>query len=216
LLAAGGLVAILATLTLLRSSDFRSADALFRDAAAKQPRSFFAQYFLAQELYLLSRAHPPNEHELLVAAAEHMRLSHQAVDLERNNRVALALLLEGTILARLGDPEARGLLREALRRAPRGDLVMQVGGREQLAEICRLVWLRTHDPASLQEMVECLTWLVERKPKEPSYRIRLAEGLEKLGRTDAARFHYQELRADRDYRDRAEKGLSRLALPGGS
>jgi tetratricopeptide (TPR) repeat protein len=210
--AVAALCAVFAALAFSRSADFRSAEALFRDAADKEPRSYFAHYFLAQNLYKRAlREEPAQARGLLEEAAHHIRATHEAVDRERNARGTTPLFLEGSILLALGSPAAQPVLRKVVEEAGPGETEVRLKALEFLVELARREYARTRDRERLEEAVPWLLRILETRPAYAEARIRLAEAYERLGEKDAARAEYERLRDHPRLGAQARAALQRLS-----
>jgi tetratricopeptide (TPR) repeat protein len=213
-LAATGICLAFAALSLARSFDFRSAEVLFRDAVEKEPRSYFAHYFLAQDRYLRALEQPDRAKGLLEDAEQHILATHDAVDRERNVRGAIPLLLEGSILAKLERPSARPLLERVVEEAEPDEAEARLVALELLVELDRADYARTKEPLRLEAAALRLLWILEQRPRYAEARIRLAEAYEGLGEKDAARVEYERLRDDPHFGGKARAALERLDAPG--
>lgn len=216
--------ALLAGLTVLRNSDYRSNEAIWRDTVAKRPQNARAQCGLADALFASDRVD-----EALPLYAEAIRLKPDYAEAEVNYGSAL--------LARDRAAEALPELQAALRLQPTwvkthhnlGNALMRLGRAPEAlahyAEAARLrpddvttlcdwgnALMRTGDPAAAIARYE---EAIRREPNFAMAHNNLANVLSQTGQVTAAIAHYEiALRLEPNYAEGHNNLASALASSG--
>ncbi len=205
----GAVAAVLAFLTVQRNSDYRSAEAIWRDTVAKRPQNARAQCSLADALFVADRVD-----EALPLYAEAIRLKPDYAQAHLN--------LGSALLARGRAAEALPELESALRLEPTwvkthhnlGNALMRLGrAPEALAHYAEAARLRPDDVTTLCDWGNALmrtgdtagaiTRYEEAIRREPEFAMahnNLANVLAQTGHLPEAIAHYETaLRLQPDY-----------------
>ena len=207
---------VLALFALRRSFDFHDDETLYRDAAAKEPESFFAHFRLADEL-----RRKGDREKIPELAKNHreeadlqVRLMKEAVDVDRHPSPVVQWLVEGGLAWRLGRPEARELLRKVMEEARPEQVLVRARANRILAEMAQAEYERTKDQGFLRERAERLRQVLdivpENWPEVPYVILSLADALSGLGRYEDARKEYEKLRDNEELWPQAQLGLMRM------
>jgi tetratricopeptide (TPR) repeat protein len=207
---------VLALFALRRSFDFHDDETLYRDAAAKQPESFFAHFRLADELRRKGNREkiPELARKLWEEADMQVRLMKEAVDADRHPSPVVQWLLEGELAWKLGRPEARELLRQVMEEARPEQVLVRAKANWILAEMAQAEYERTKDEGWLRERAERLRQVLDIVPEDwpegPHVILSLADALSGLGRYEDARKEYEKLRDNEELWPQAQLGLMRM------
>jgi tetratricopeptide (TPR) repeat protein len=207
---------VLALFALRRSFDFHDDETLYRDAVAKQPRSFFACFRLADELCRKGNRDkvPELARKSWEEADQLVRLMKEAVDADRHPSPAVQRLLEGELAWRLGRPESRELLRQVMEEARPEQVLVRAKANWILAEMAQAEYERTKDEGFLREregrLRQVLDIVPENWPEAPHVILALADALRALGRYEDARMEYEKLRDHEELWPQAQLGLMRM------
>jgi tetratricopeptide (TPR) repeat protein len=203
-------------LSYLRSKTFRSSEALFRDAAHKQPQSFFANFFLAKEI-LVQAGRKQNElppelfRKMLSEALTHVNAYREAVDRERKPSAAEEHLVTGEIYFWMGmEEQAAEELTQAVATEDVSQRRDQAYAHWLLAEMSKRQYFNSRAETFREEFYSHLRWILERFPEDGYALMCLGDFQERTGMKREARKAFERAAKIPAYTKKASEALKRM------
>lgn len=206
--------AALAGLAFTRSAVFADSLSLMKDAAERQPGSYFAQAGLAQELLLHGdaiRERSPEESKVaLLGALDHAKLARECADRVFAPNDAAIRYVEVRAAFLLNRPDAREKARYIVSLEGGGMDAEQAGALWILASLNLRDFEATKDAAHLEDSRADLTRLLALKKDDARARFALAGVLESLGLKPDAAAEFRILMSHPQYGESSRAAIARL------
>lgn len=201
-------------LALGRSAVFADSLILVRDAADRQPESYFANCGAAQELVYRAEANlekAPGEAKVdLQDAAVYLKQARASLDRDLAPNPAALAFLEARIAYALKAPDARDKLLTVAVLNDERIRDERVQALAMLAELDREQHKASGDKALLERARGSLAQAVQLHPRNVTMRLEYAEVLEALDQKKEAALQWKALSGEESVSARAKEALKRL------